>query len=290
MKRNAVRTALLAMAAVLLLGSCDALFVNYYKEANLGQVGTTAVRSALTANASDDQLIATLAQQTASESFYESLAEDPVLMAELITRLDDIADAAVTMTANVEAAINTIVQIKVQTTRSMELISNFGSLLGSYMRATSRVPAVDSADIKARLEAIIPADITQTDLADAVDGIAETWPWFVQMATLMRATSNPPVFVGLSQDQQMSLLQISVISALLNAFTPQTGYATIGAAVAAAWFELKTNPNINLNAYFGAAPDLEDILTNPANTYRVTIVTFATAAGLDLDDLAAQFN
>lgn len=295
MKRYAVHAAIVAMVAVLLLGSCDALFTNYFKAAGLGQVGTDRVANVLAnQNATDDDVIAAIRVSITSDSFYASLAANTDLMNELIDRLDDITTAAATsaavMTETIQTAFTTLVDIQIQTTRSMDIIRNFGSLLGTYMRATAPANsrAIDTNEVRLQINALIPDDMTHDELVAAINGIKNAWPYFAQMATVMR-NSNPPAFIGMTDDEIMSTLQISILSALFNMFTPSNRYATIGHAFAAAWDDFQTEPYQNADYYIGTLPDLEDLLENPSNTYRQTIVTFATAANIRLETLAEQF-
>ena len=298
MKRNAVHAAIVALAAVLLLGSCDALFTNYFKAAGLGQVGTDRVANVVNnPSATDDEVVAALRVSITSDSFYASLAADPVLMAALETRLETITNAAASgaavMTETIQTAFTTLVDIQIQTTRSMDIIRNFGSLLGSYMRATSPASsrAITETEIRDQLDALIPDDMTEAELTAAVNGIRDAWPYFRDMATVMRR-SNPPLFIGMTDDEIMSTLQISILSALFHAFPPSANFTSIGAAFAAAWTDLNDNDRLDRapEYYLGTPPDLEAILTGTNNNqYYTTIGTFATAAGIQLDDLAGQF-
>lgn len=300
MKRYAVHAAIVALAAVLLLGSCDALFTNYFKAAGLGQVGTDRVANVVNnPSATDDEVIAAIRTSITSDSFYASLAADSTLKTALENRLSSIANAAVlanaVMTENIQIAFNTLVDIKVQTTRGMELVRNFGSLLGTYMKAmpkaTARADDSTTVEIRQKIEALIPPDISQDDLAAAVDGIADSWQYFVDMATVMRNPGSTG-FIGMTDDEIMSTIQIAVLAALFDAFSPHyPPYATIGTAFAAAWFDYKNGSGQNISVYIDttALPDLDTIFDSNGVYYQ-TFTTLLQAAGLEVSDLEDLVN
>lgn len=296
MKRHAVLAALIALAAVLLLGSCDALFTNYFKAAGLGQANISGVKATLDKpSATDAEVIASISNKVEnpySDAFYTSLAADPAFMGRLVTRLEVIADAAATsserMTELVQTALTTLVNIQIQTTRSMDIIKLLPQFVFNQMSSSKAV--LSDSDIRNRISELIPPDISNPELADSMDGIINSWDYLEQMATIMRNV-DPPAPYDMTKPELIEDAQIAVISALFRSFEVSSNYQdeTVGAAFADWWF--KAAGADKEASYYLNVPDTETEWTDLMETIsnNATISTFLEACGVgSLEELFSQ--
>ncbi len=264
MKRSFAIVAAIALAASMLLGSCDQMFTNYFKEAGLGQLDSAAVAEMTSA-----ELIAAsgIESDTPSASFYEAL-EDEDTRAAVTASLEAVVAGPDTV-AEEQAALALLADIQLETTGGGAIVDNLLPVLLSGAFADLGSEDLDFSDF---VDALVPADVLAEDggLAAAIDALAESYEYYITLAGTLDA--GAPVYdAGVDAG---TIAQAAVLGALLDALTP-VGGVTIGEAFAAAY----ANPT-NVDAYITMPDDDPETILDGATE----LTTLLSAAGINLDD------
>lgn len=208
----------LAIAVALSMTACSALDA-------LLSVNVFAPFAGVSAGAIEKATPDELVEMSESESFYETLADDPELKETVLTNIDE-AMAATTDSATYEELAVLAANIELQTTPAGDLINNVGDLFGSLLSGDSGGTEPDAETL---ISGMIPDEVISAD--GEIDEIA-----FVAMIDALVAANDYYVLLGdaigtdgYAEDADISagdVAQAAIVSAVIAAIPTPTGYTS----------------------------------------------------------------
>jgi hypothetical protein len=279
MKRQNFILLIMVALVVGLLGSCDALFQNQFKAAGLGQVTGAAL-----ANSNGATLLQESGLEGAgiSQSFIDAALSDPTVTQEILTTLEALAADAGSPPATVQAAEALIIEIQLVESGGKEFVDNIVTAIASIDFTTFN-PFGNPNDLASLLSKLFPAKAlpagwTQADIALVINALYDLGPNF---NVLVNAIGASGAYAAAGIDAGW-LAQVGAVVTILHQITPlwPVGAPTIGDSLAAL-----INSPADYATYISFDPDtIQSQITGNAN-----LVALFTAAGLNLNDLLAQF-
>ena len=289
MKVRNIALALGAVALVLLLGSCDALFSNQFKSWGLGQVTNATINTAVT----DGNVAAILAQSGLeqggiSPSFLNAATQDQKTADDVKKLLNDtIADPS-TPDETKQAAQVLVIEIDLK-------MSGGDSFIGNIVDA---IKAIDIKNINnmdfsdptvitnlfaalfpARGAKTLPAGWSRADIALLINNVAGLGPNIDAMIATFQANGDEFLPAGVDTGW---MAQVGTVVRILNAVAyNSTNYGSLGDALAALIDNGTTDSNgIVIGDYITNSSTILDTIKSD-----VGLKALLKAAGWDLDQL-----
>lgn len=270
--RNVIMTVGIVLI-VSLLGSCDALFTNVFKEAGLGQVSAASLQGADAAT-----LIAEsgLDQGMISESFVDAVIGDDATKAAVVGELETAANDPKADPATVQAAEALIVEIEIKDVGADQILDN---IAGAATVIGEDFNIEDTDDFNALVDAIVPQAVQDDpeQLAAMIDALDRLSDNFELLADNVKDNGGEYAAGGIDT---RTLAQTAAIVAVISALEPKDPSQTIGQAVAAAL----ANPDNVGNLIQADTDTLDNLSEDP------TLTTLFSAAGIDLAGFLDSFD
>jgi hypothetical protein len=270
-----------AIMVVGLLGSCDALFTNIYKNAGLGTPSASTLSAATTSSLITSSGITT---GTPSSTFYDTLTADPTTKAAVIATLDATI-ASSTDPAVVQPAIALKVDIELKTSGASDLLNNAVTAAATIGGSSTKIDPTTADGFKALIGAFIPTTISGTPgkITEIVNTLAGLKGDFAALASSVTSSGSATLTSGLDAG---TLAQTAAVVELMSVLKPvdSSKTPTVGAAVEAALTAATSGTTTNIASIItideAAAKSL------PSDT---TVSTLFKAAGIDLKAMFTKF-
>lgn len=248
MKVRNIALALGAVALILLLGSCDALFSNQFQTWGLGQVTNATINTAVT----DGDVAAILAQSGLeeggiSQSFLSAATQDPQTAADVKKLLTDtIADPAAPP-ATVQAAQVLIIEIDLKMSGGDDFIGNIVDAISTLdfdnvdFSKPETITNLFAALFPSRGAKTLPAGWTREDIALLINNVAALGANINGLIATFQANGNQFLPAGVDAGW---MAQVGAVVRILNAVNYNgANYPSRGDALAALIDNGTTDPN-----------------------------------------------
>lgn len=283
MKRTHIAVFAGITAIALLLGSCDALFTNQFKELGLGQVTSQTLVDAI--NQGDvDTIIkqSGLESGEVSKSFIEAATQSEEIATQVITALQAAINDPATPPATVQASQALVIEIKLEMSGANNLIRNIVTAIAE-IDFQNFDPLGTPADLTNLLKALfpprdakaLPEGWTEAEIADLIDEIIALEGDIAAIGEHMQEYGQ--LVAGIDAGW---FAQVGTIVSILNQVTPKAPFTTTGEAIASIIAD-PVNPETKIEI---SATILDDVSNDAA------LGALFSAAGWNLADLIAMFD
>lgn len=249
MKVRNIALAFGAVALILLMGSCDALFSNQFQSWGLGQVTKATITDAV----QNHDVAAILAQSGLeeggiSQSFLNAATQDQETADAVKTELQKaIADPA-TPPATVQAAQVLIIEIDLKMSGGDTFISNIVDAIGTLgdfkdvdFSKPDTITNIFAALFPARGAKTLPEGWTRADIAELINNVAGLGANIDALIATFQANGNQFLPAGVDAGW---MAQVGAVVRILNAVVYNgTNYTSRGDALAALIDDGTTDPN-----------------------------------------------
>lgn len=256
----------LAIAVALSMTACSALdallSVNVF--APFAGVSASAIEKA-----TPDELV----EMSESESFYETLADDPELKDSVLATIEDAMDAEPASSASYQELAVLAANIELQTTPAGDLINNVGDLIGSLISGDTSSGG-EEQDFGDMITSLMPPEVVAEDgtvnqeaFIDMINALDAANVYYEQLGLAIGDT-------GYAEGSDISagdVAQAALVSALVSGITVPAGYEDTYPTTGDYLYALLTDSS-------GAVPESEMDMTALESVYMTNLLA---AAGLD---------
>jgi hypothetical protein len=283
MKRTHIAVFAGIVATTLLLGSCDALFTNQFKEFGLGQVTSQVLVDAIDQGDIDAIVSQSgLEQGEVSKSFIAAATQSEEVATQVVNALVAAINDPTTPPATVQASQALVIEIKLEMSGANNLIRNIVTAVAEIDFANFN-PLANTEDLTNLLRALfpprdpkaIPDGWTEDEIADLIDEIVALNGDLTAIGEHMEEYGQ--LIVGIDAGW---FAQVGTIVSILNQVTPLAPYTTTGEAIASIIAD-PTDP--------GSKIEISDTILDDVSGDTALQALFA-AAGWNLADLIAMFD
>lgn len=284
MKVRNIALAFGAVALILLMGSCDALFSNQFQSWGLGQVTKATITDAV----QNHDVAAILAQSGLeeggiSQSFLNAATQDQETADAVKTELQKaIADPA-TPPATVQAAQVLIIEIDLKMSGGDDFIGNIVDAISTLdfnnlnFSDPATITNLFAALFPSKAAKTLPEGWTQADIAALIDNVAGLGGNIDDLIATFQAAGNQFLPSGVDVGW---IAQVGAMVRILNLVQYNPTYASRGAALADLIDDGTTDPNnIVIGNYITNSASLLDDIVDDSGLNALLL-----AAGWDLSD------
>lgn len=292
MKVRNIALALGAVALILVLGSCDALFSNQFQTWGLGQVTNATINNAVT----DGDVAAILAQSGLeeggiSQSFLNAATQDEATADAVKNLLQTTIDNPATPAETVQAAQVLIIEIDLKMSGGDDFIGNIVDAISTLdfnnvdFSKPETITNLFAALFPSRGAKTLPAGWTREEIALLINNVAALGTNIDDLIATFQDVGNQFLPNGVDAGW---MAQVGAVVRILNMVEPnvliyhdENGDGDLGAALAALIDYGTSNPNgITIENYITNSDDILDEIK--ADTGLKALLK---AAGWDLDEL-----
>lgn len=286
MKVRNIALALGAVALVLLLGSCDALFSNQFKSWGLGQVTNATINTAVT----DGDVAAILAQSGLeqggiSQSFLSAATQDQKTADDVKKLLTDTIADPTSSTETVQAAQVLVIEIDLKMSGGDDFIGNIVDAISTLdfnnvdFSKPETITNLFAALFPARGAKTLPAGWSRAEIAALINVIVGLGPEINDLIATFQANGDQFLPDGVDTGW---MAQVGAVVRILNAVDyNSSNYGSRGEALAALIDDGTTDPNsIVIGDYITNSDTILDTIKGDTG-----LKALLKAAGWDLDQL-----
>lgn len=248
MKVRNIALALGAVALILVLGSCDALFSNQFKTWGLGQVTNATINTAVT-----DGDVAAILEQSGleeggiSDSFLNAATQDQETADAVKALLQETIDDPATPPETVQAAQVLIIEIDLEMNGGGDFISNIVDAIAAIdfnnidFSNPDTITNIFAALFPSREAKTLPTGWTRADIALLINNVAGLGTNIDDLIATFQANGNQFLPNGVDAGW---IAQVGAVVRILNLVEYNTtNYASLGDALAALIDDGTTDPN-----------------------------------------------
>ena len=283
MKVRNIALALGAVALVLVLGSCDALFSNQFKTWGLGQVTNATINTAVT-----DGDVAAILEQSGleeggiSDSFLNAATQDQETADAVKALLQETIDDPAAPPETVQAAQVLIIEIDLEMNGGGDFIANIVDAIAAIdfnnidFSNPDTITNIFEALFPARNAKTLPEGWTQADIALLINNVAALGTNIDDLIATFQANGNQFLPAGVDTGW---IAQVGAVVRILNLVEYNTtNYASLGDAMAALIDDGTTDPNnVVIGNYITNTDTLLDAIVGDSGLNALLL-----AAGWDL--------